>query len=110
MDLLEAAENLRNPVQPNAASIENGKRIFEIYCLVCHGPGARGDGPIARKLEDPPDDLTQETTVELTDGYIYTVIREGGTTMPPQAEGLSRRERWDVVNYLRSLQREAGKR
>ncbi len=107
MDLLEAAENLHNPVQPNATSIESGKRLFEIYCLVCHGPAARGDGPIARKLEEPPDDLTEESAVELTDGYIYTVIREGGTIMPPQAEGLSSRERWDVVNYLRSLQRKA---
>lgn len=110
MDILDAAELLQNPVEATSASIKQGKELFEIYCLVCHGPDARGDGTIARKLENPPDDLTQETTVELTDGYLYTVIREGGTTMPPQAEGLSSRERWDVVNYLRSLQRQTAVR
>ena len=110
MDILEAAETLRNPIDATPPSIEQGKRLFEIYCHVCHGPAARGDGPIARKLEEPPDDLTEESAVELPDGYIYTVIREGGTSMPPQAEGLSPRERWDVVNYLRSLQRKAGAR
>ncbi|MFQ5802954.1 MAG: c-type cytochrome [Candidatus Methylomirabilales bacterium] len=107
MDILEAAETLQNPVDATPASIEQGKWFFEIYCLVCHGPHARGDGPIARKLENPPDDLTQESTIEQTDGYLYTVIREGGAGMPAQAEGLLPRERWDIVNYLRSLQREA---
>jgi mono/diheme cytochrome c family protein len=48
--------------------------------------------------------------VAQTDGYVYTVIGQGGATMPPQAEGLSPRDRWDVINYLRSLQWETGAR
>jgi len=104
LELLEAAE-LKNPLKPTPASLENGKRLFQIYCVVCHGTNAKGKGPIAKKLTSPPDDLTQESTVAQADGYLYTVIREGGETMPAQVEGLSSRERWDIVNYLRSLQR-----
>ncbi len=110
MDLLEASEKLRNPEQATLASVEHGKQLFQIYCIPCHGPDATGKGPIAKKLKTPPDNLTEESAQEQTDGYVYTVIGQGGTTMPPQAEGLSPRDRWDVVNYLRSLQREAGAR
>ena len=110
MELLEASEKLRNPVQATPASVEHGRESFQIYCTPCHGPDAKGKGPIAKKLKTPPDNLTEESAVEQTDGYVYTVIGQGGTTMPPQAEGLSPRDRWDVVNYLRGLQREAGAR
>ena len=110
MELLEASEKLRNPVQATPASVEHGRESFQIYCAPCHGPDAKGKGPIAKKLRTPPDNLTEESAQEQTDGYVYTVIGQGGTTMPPQAEGLSPRDRWDVVNYLRGLQREAGAR
>lgn len=104
VELLEASE-LKNPVEATPASLEQGQRLFAIYCAVCHGTNAKGKGPIAKKLTTPPDDLTQTSTAEQPDGYLYTVIREGGDTMPGQAEGLSSRERWDIVNYLRSLQK-----
>lgn len=110
MELLEASEKLRNPVKATLASVEHGRESFQIYCVPCHGHDAKGKGLIAKKLNTPPDDLTGESTVEQTDGYVYTVIGQGGATMPPQAEGLSPRDRWDVVNYLRSLQRDVGAR
>jgi mono/diheme cytochrome c family protein len=110
MELLEASEHLQNPVQATAASLEHGKQLFQIYCVPCHGPNAKGKGLVAKKLGTPPDDLTKESAVEQTDGYVYTVIGQGGATMPPQAEGLSPRDRWDVVNFLRGLQRETGAR
>jgi len=110
MELLEASEKLRNPVKATLTSIEHGKQSFQIYCVPCHGPDATGKGRISKKLKTPPDDLTEESAVAQTDGYVYTVIGQGGATMPPQAEGLSPRDRWDVINYLRSLQRETGAR
>jgi mono/diheme cytochrome c family protein len=104
MDLLEAAD-LENPVPSTRASITNGKRLFTIYCVVCHGKDATGKGPIAAKLSTPPDDLTSADTAEQPDGYLYQMIRQGGDVMPGQAASLSSRERWDIVNYLRSLQK-----
>lgn len=104
MSRMEAAEKLVSPVKPTPASIENGKRLFQIYCALCHGPDAKGGGPIAAKFIPPPD-LTLELFKQRTDGFLYATIRDGGALMPAQGEGLSREERWDVVNYLRSLQR-----
>lgn len=103
MNRIEAGKRLRNPVEHTAASIENGKRLFQIYCALCHGPDGKGGGPIAKKFVPPPD-LNLEMFRKRTDGFIYATIRDGGALMPGQAEALSRHERWDIVNYVRSLQ------
>jgi len=41
---------------PSAAA---GKDMFREYCAVCHGTGAKGDGPAAGALNKRPADLTQ---------------------------------------------------
>lgn len=103
MDRIEAGKKLQNPVASTAVSTEKGKRLFNTYCASCHGPEARGDGPVARKFVPPPD-LTLEVFRKRPDGFIYETIRSGGPLMPAQGEALSSKDRWDVVNYLRSLQ------
>jgi len=48
------------PVTPtNPAS---GKEMFDTYCAVCHGPNAKGDGPMAKSLKTAPSDLTRIAT------------------------------------------------
>jgi mono/diheme cytochrome c family protein len=103
MDRIEAGEKLQNPVDRTATSVENGKRLFQIYCALCHGPDAKGAGPVASKFVPPPD-LTLEIFRQRTDGFLYATIRDGGALMPGQREALSPRERWDIVNYLRDVQ------
>lgn len=107
MNRIEAGERLRNPIAPTDASVEQGKQLFQIYCALCHGRDAKGDGPIATKFVPPPN-LTLEIFRQRTDGFLYATIRDGGALMPPQGEALSPRERWDIVNYLRHLQERRG--
>jgi S-disulfanyl-L-cysteine oxidoreductase SoxD len=104
IDRVEAGKKLHNPVKSTLASVENGKLLFHIYCSPCHGTEAKGDGPVGKKFVSPTD-LTLEVSRNRPDGYIFATIREGGSTMPSQADGLSPQETWDVVNYLRSLQK-----
>lgn len=103
MDRMEAGKKLHNPVAATAASIANGNRLFHIYCAACHGPEARGNGPVAKKFIPPPD-LTLEVFRQRPDGFIYETIRIGGPIMPSQGDALLPRERWEIVNYLRTLQ------
>lgn len=35
-----------------------GKALYDSYCVACHGPGGRGDGPLAADLPVAPVDLT----------------------------------------------------
>ena len=89
------------PVNPGATpeSIETGRQLFEIYCTVCHGADARGNGIVGQKFPFAPT-LRQFRP----DEYIYDHIREGGAMMPAYAEMLSAREAWAVVHYVRTLE------
>jgi S-disulfanyl-L-cysteine oxidoreductase SoxD len=100
----EMGKSLANPMPVTRQSIENGRRLFEIYCALCHGTNAKGMGPVAMKFIPPPD-LTLPFFQQQTDGYIYGTIRNGGPIMPAHGDLLTPKERWDIVNFLRSLQR-----
>jgi hypothetical protein len=43
-----------------------------------------------------------------TDGYIYGMIRVGRGLMPPYGHQVAHFDRWNIVNYVRQLQRNAG--
>jgi mono/diheme cytochrome c family protein len=36
-----------------------GHELYQRYCIACHGPAGRGDGPMVRVLTVDPPDLTQ---------------------------------------------------
>jgi mono/diheme cytochrome c family protein len=97
-----AASELRNPNPPTPASLEKGRRAFMDYCATCHGLDGRGDGPLAGKSILPPPDLTANAG-RRTEGYLYATIRNGGAVMPPLGGMIPPEERWDIVNYLRSI-------
>ena len=63
----EVAGKLVKICLENAASVENGKRLFLIYCTLCHGPDAKGGGPVAPKFIPPPD-LTLDLFRQRSDG------------------------------------------
>lgn len=93
-----------NPVPVTRQSVDNGRRLFEIYCALCHGVNGKGMGPVATKFIPPPD-LTLPFFQQKGDGFIYGTIRNGGPIMPAYGTLLTPRERWEIVNFLRSLQR-----
>jgi len=109
-----------NPVPTSdAAALKAGQALFDRYCFVCHGPLARGDGPILNNLasRDPTQqsgkfpfapNLTLPITVARTDGYIFGILTVGRGLMPEYGSKIPAPERWYVVNYLRTLQRAAG--
>lgn len=39
-----------------------GPSLYKAYCAVCHGPNAKGDGPMAKSLKTAPSDLTRIST------------------------------------------------
>jgi mono/diheme cytochrome c family protein len=36
-----------------------GLNLYKAYCAVCHGPNAKGDGPMSMFLKTAPSDLTR---------------------------------------------------
>lgn len=95
----------KNPIPADQASVARGAELFHINCTICHGEGGKGDGPVAPFLQNKkPADLTSPAVQFLSDGAIFMVITNGKPgAMPPLNENLTVRERWDVVNYVRTL-------
>jgi predicted heme/steroid binding protein/mono/diheme cytochrome c family protein/uncharacterized membrane protein len=102
---LDNPSQMVNPVPADAVSLQRGGLLFVANCMVCHGTGGKGDGPVTqfwRGDAHPPANLAA-IAANLPDTLIYQVIRDGIGGMPPLRENVDERERWDVVNYVKNL-------
>jgi mono/diheme cytochrome c family protein len=98
------ADALVNPTDRTATAI--GDTLFHTFCATCHGNVGAGDGLVGRKLFAPS--LLTEKARGYSDGYIYSMIRYGRGVMPRYGDKIvNPQRRWEVVNYLRSLQAQA---
>ena len=102
------AARKENPVPAEAKSIAKGKELFVMACLPCHGDTGKGDGPAAGTLERNgvpirPGNLSDPKMREHTDGALFWKISEGNSPMPTFQEALSEEQRWQIVNYVRTL-------
>jgi mono/diheme cytochrome c family protein len=95
----------QNPTIADEASLSRGAELFAINCQMCHGIAGEGNGPIAPFLVDyKPADLSSEVVQSKSDGSFFLTISNGlADKMPALNENLTVSERWDVVNFLRTL-------
>jgi mono/diheme cytochrome c family protein len=108
---LKMADRLANPRTRTSESINRGRFLYETYCFVCHGTQGRGDGPISSASGGPffgVRSLVNDTIARRTDGYLYGVLVNGRVMgrglMPMYGDKVRGNDRWDLVNYVRTLQ------
>ncbi|HXU03010.1 MAG TPA: cytochrome c [Polyangia bacterium] len=107
-----AGRELTNPLRQSAATIEDGRGLYQTYCLVCHGTNGKGDGPlvVAGKIPTPPA-YSSDRVAAFPPGRIFHVVTMGTQKMPSYAALLTPDERWKVVSYVSgTLQNEKGKK
>lgn len=97
----------KNPRPADEESLTRGAELFAINCQMCHGVTGAGNGPIAPFLTDfKPANLTSEVAQSKSDGSIFLTITNGmDGRMPALNENLTVSERWDVVNFVRTLKK-----
>lgn len=96
-DLLKAAFTL-NPIPRSSESIARGKAIFQQNCVVCHGPGGRGDGSGAASFPARPKDLSRLAPPPIfPDGVIAYRIANGVNLMPAWKTVLGNNDVWDLM-------------
>ena len=101
---VSAMASIPNPIPADQASVNRGRIQFQINCAVCHGPSGAGNGVVMKYGMFPPAIGTaQSASAGYTDGYIFGIIRNGRGLMPTYNR-IEESDRWDIVNYLRSLQ------
>ena len=97
------ADTITNPLKGNATATLEGKKIYTQYCVTCHGAKGKGDGIAAPGLAKPPADHTSAFVQSQKDGAIFWVITNGNNPMPTYLKTLTVTQRWQVVNYIRTL-------
>jgi mono/diheme cytochrome c family protein len=99
----EARKN--NPVAVSESSLAAGQKIYAKRCMECHGKMGNGDGPDAADLGIHPAKLSDPAIRQQTDGELFWKITVGKKPMPNYRTRLSPTDRWNVINYLRTLAR-----
>lgn len=98
------AKKLKNPVASTPDNLNAARAIFMDKCANCHGDKGLGDGPEASMYDVQPSNLADAHMMsEMTDGEIFWKIGEGNKPMPSFKKQLSDEQRWQLVNYLRTL-------
>src|SRR5258708_6844490 len=97
----------KNPFAGDPKMAKLGEYQFRLNCAFCHGLGARGGGR-------GPDPTRAQKHHGNTDGEVFHNIHDGiaGTAMPAATNGgigvgMSDEEIWQVVTYIRSVEKKA---
>ncbi|MCC7029392.1 MAG: cytochrome c [Chitinophagaceae bacterium] len=109
-DTLQADAHTCN-IPLNANDVEEGKRLYMIYCGVCHGTALDGNGPLysSGKFAAMPANLKGGAKyLAMSPGRIYHGIVYGKNMMGSYASQLDTKQRWQVVAYIKKIQSENG--
>jgi cytochrome c oxidase cbb3-type subunit II len=93
---------LPNPYPTTEAALARGQRIYQGFCIGCHGPVGDGMGPAEPYLYPPPLNFTILKGRGVSGGILYYQIMNGitGTAMPYFKRELESEKIWDVGNYV----------
>ena len=98
-----SADNLNNPLKNDATATESGKRTFRMLCVICHGAKGKGDGMGGAGLTPKPTDLTSAKVQSQSDGALFWKLTNGKPPMASYETALPENKRWELINYIRTL-------
>jgi cytochrome c oxidase cbb3-type subunit 2 len=93
---------LPNPYPTTEAGLKRGQRIYQGFCIGCHGPVGDGMGPAEPYLYPPPLNFTVLNKRGISGGILYYQIMNGitGTAMPYFKKELESEKIWEVGDYV----------
>lgn len=99
--------NARNPIPLSDAVLADGRAHWADHCAGCHGNDGSGRTEIGRNLYPKTPDMRQPRTQNLTDGELFSIIKNGVrlTGMPAWGDAGSRddADNWKLVHFMRHL-------
>jgi mono/diheme cytochrome c family protein len=95
------------PAVTASAVPAKGKAAYEKYCLVCHGPQGKGDGPAGKALKPPAADFRSEGSKKKPKADLLQIVENGkpGTAMGPWKNQLSQAELNELMEYVMTLRK-----
>ena len=93
----------KNPIAPTQESLAAGLKIYSKTCVLCHGKSGDADGPAVIELNIHPAKLSDPNLATEPDGSLFWKITTGKKPMPAYGKRLSETDRWNLINYIRTL-------
>ena len=101
----DSANSLKNPFENNTqAAAAKGQRLFNQMCAICHGRKGDGTGGGGMSLTPKPANFLSKRVKEETDGALFWKMTQGNPPMASYRDMLSEDQRWELVNYIRTLE------
>ena len=107
------SKEVKSPVDSmSTAQLTESERLYLINCGICHGKNLDGNGPLYKGGEGPfgakPATLVGDAKYEaMPEGQMFYSVAYGKGQMGSYASQLSRRQRWEIIHYIKSKQKEA---
>ena len=99
-----AGKELTNPLQNSEISRTEGKRLYDNYCMQCHGGKGMGDGLVGQHNGAIPPAYSSEQLKNLPEGKMFHSIQFGKNMMGQHASQLTATQRWKIIMYVKTLQ------
>ena len=97
----DAKIGLKSPLEITEKNLENGKKMYAIYCISCHGK--KGDGNGYLSTSEKFSGIPNYKDRDITEGSTYHVIMHGKNLMGSHSSQLTYKERWQIVQYVEVL-------
>ncbi len=93
----------------DTVQMAEAQRLFNINCAICHGAKMDAQGPLSTGGKIPAvANLTLKQYVDMPEGTMFHSVTYGKNNMGSYASQLSRKQRWMVIQYVKSFQSGAG--
>jgi len=108
-----ASKAVANPEPPLTASeAVEIHRLYLINCGICHGAKMDGNGPLYNGGKGPyiaaPRNLIADPVVSvMPEGQMFYSVEYGKNFMGSYASQLSRKERWQLMHFIKAMQNHA---
>jgi len=100
-----AGRTVFNPLPVSDEVTSNGKVLYGKFCTHCHGETGTEPGLVGERFAGVPS-YTSAAIKDVTEGHIFHVITYGKGRMGAHASQLNQKERWEIVRYVQTLQRQ----
>lgn len=97
---LEEAAKLQNPVALSPEVLEQGKVLYNQYCIACHGQNGEGDGKAGEVIGGVAN-LKGGAYINLPEGHIFHVIMKGKGRMGAHGSQIPQERIWKIVHYVK---------
>ena len=98
-----AGKELVNSMKPSEEILAQGKHIYTVFCMGCHGIDGNGTGKLFKSGLYPlkPRSLVNDVARNLKDGEIYYSITLGFGSMGPHGAQIKPEDRWKLISFIR---------